>query len=152
MALNCIAKRIGCLIRSPLLLTLRVVFGLSLAHLGMTKFQGLPGTVGYFNSIGVPFPDYTAVAVASVELFGGLLLAVGLWSYFASLSIFVVMSGAYFFGHPEESAKLFEDPLAFSKGPPFLFLITSLIVLISGPGFFSLDHLWGGSSSKHKTD
>jgi putative oxidoreductase len=46
---------------------------------------------------------------------------------------------AYFTADPDKIKGVFNNPDAFVTAVPFLFLLTCVIVLIFGPGAFSLD-------------
>jgi putative oxidoreductase len=50
---------------------------------------------------------------------------------------------AYFTADPDKIKGIFSNPDAFVTAAPFLFLLTCVIVLIFGPGIFSLDALIG---------
>jgi putative oxidoreductase len=76
-------------------LLLRVSLGvLFLAHgLLMKVFMfTIPGTVGYFESIG--YPGIFAYLVIFGEVFGGLALILGVWTRAASLLLIPIMIGA----------------------------------------------------------
>src|ERR1700728_4394365 len=63
------------------LLILRLVLGLTLAAHGYNKFFGggrIPGTAGWFESIGMKYGTFQAVVAASTEVSAGLGLAAGL--------------------------------------------------------------------------
>ena len=64
------------------LLVLRVVVGLIFVAHGAQKIfeYTLPGTIGSFADMGVPLPEIAAPFVAFVELIGGALLALGLFT------------------------------------------------------------------------
>lgn len=64
------------------LLVLRIVVGLIFVAHGAQKIfeYTLPGTIGSFADMGVPLPEIAAPFVAFVELVGGALLALGLFT------------------------------------------------------------------------
>lgn len=80
-------------------LLLRVTTGaLFLFHGGMKLFVFTPaGTVGYFQSIGLPGP--LAYLTIAIEILGGLALIAGLWTRWVSLALVPVLVGAAWFGH-----------------------------------------------------
>jgi len=89
-----------------------------------------------------------AVFIACVEFFGGIFLALGLFSRIASLILTANMTMAYVIGDREALLSFFSDPDKFVAAAPFAFLLVSLIVLIIGPGKISLDRaitLFSGS-------
>lgn len=76
-------------------LLLRVSMGIMLlAHSLLLKVMifGIPGTVGFFQSIG--YPGFLAYLVIIVEILGGLALILGLYSRWVSLIVLPVMLGA----------------------------------------------------------
>jgi len=89
-------------------LLLRVALGLLfLAHAGLKIFVfTLPGTVGYFESIG--YPGFFAYLVILAELGAGLFLIAGLYSRWVALLALPILIGAslqhipngWMFGNP----------------------------------------------------
>ncbi|RBW70048.1 DoxX family protein [Bacillus taeanensis] len=76
-------------------LLLRVVLGISFFIHGLVKFQGgIENIAGWFGSIGLP--GFLAYAVALIELVGGIMLVIGLFSRVISGLLAVVMVGAIF--------------------------------------------------------
>ena len=74
---------------------LRISIGaLLLAHGLLLKVFtfGLPGTVGFFESIG--YPGFFAYLVILGEIGGGLALILGLWTRWVSLLMLPIMIGA----------------------------------------------------------
>lgn len=57
-------------------LLVRVILGLVFINHGLDKFQALEGTAGFFSSLGIP--GWMANVVATIELFGGILVLIGL--------------------------------------------------------------------------
>jgi hypothetical protein len=69
------------------------------------------------------------------------LLIIGLASQTLSLLIVISMAVAYLTADFEAVSNIFSDPDKFVKADPFPFLLTALIVLVFGPGRFSVDAL-----------
>ncbi len=111
----------------PLRLALGVVF---VAH-GLQKLQAPDMVSGFFISIG--FPGWMGAFVGSMELLGGVLLLIGLFTRYAALIISIIMVVAIL------KLKLtkgiingFELELALLGG--------ALALLLLGPGKLSLDN------------
>lgn len=126
-------------LQSPLLLVIRLYWGLSFAQTGWGKLMNLDRTAGFFESIDIPLPKLNAIAAGSTEFLGGLLLALGLFARPAAVPLLFTMVVAYATAHREELAALFSEPDKFVTAAPFLFLLACLIVLVFGPGKLSLD-------------
>jgi len=135
------AVRVSSLLQSPFLLFVRLYWGWQLSTNGWAKLHNLARVTDYFNSLGVPHPGFTAPFVASTELVCGILLAVGLFSRFAGLVLTIDMANAYVFGDREALLSFFSDPDKFTAAAPYTILFAALLILIFGPGLFSLDTL-----------
>jgi putative oxidoreductase len=126
-------------LQSPFLLFVRLYWGWQLAQSGWGKLHHLPNVTEYFTTLGLPMPAQMAVAIASLEFFGGIFLALGLASRITGLVLTVNMIMAYVIGDREALLSFFSDPDKFMAAAPFIFLIVSLIVLIFGAGKVSVD-------------
>jgi putative oxidoreductase len=82
-----------------------------------------------------------AYFVSALEFAGGLLLAVGLGSRLIALLLAVDMIVAYITADREALFSIISNPDKFTGAAPYTFLFASLLVLIFGPGRFSLDVL-----------
>jgi putative oxidoreductase len=82
-----------------------------------------------------------AAFISCVEFFGGILLAIGLFSRMTALVLTINMIMAYITADREALFSVFSDPDKFYAAAPYTFLIASLIVLIFGPGKFCVDYL-----------
>lgn len=134
-------------LQSPLLLVIRLYWGISFAMSGWGKLMHLDKTAGFFQSINIPLPKLNAIMAGAVECVGGALLALGLFARPASLPLIVTMLVAYWTADRDALMAITSDPEKFVTAAPFLFLLASLIVLAFGPGRLSLDALFGRSSS-----
>ena len=76
-------------------------------------------------------------------LVGLMLLLVGLASRLVSIPLIILLSVAYLTADNEALRSIFSDPDKFLSATPFQFLFAALLVLIFGPGAFSLDYLIG---------
>jgi putative oxidoreductase len=130
-------------LQSAFLLFVRVYWGWQFSIDGWGKLHNLPKVIDYFGSLGLPAPGPTAYFVSTLELVGGVLLALGLGTRFIALLLTANMTVAYITGDREALLSLFSDPDKFSAAAPFTYLMASLIILVFGPGRFSLDWLIG---------
>jgi putative oxidoreductase len=128
-------------LKSPLLLALRLYFFWQLFLTGQGKLSNIGKVSEFFNSLHIPLPTLNAYFIGSLECFGSLLLIIGLGSRLLSLLIVISMTVAYLAADFEAVSNIFSDPDKFVKGDPFPFLFTALIVLVFGPGLFSIDAL-----------
>jgi putative oxidoreductase len=131
----------GNLLQSPLLLVLRVYFFWQLFMTGQGHLANIGKVSDFFVSLGIPFPMLNAYLSSSVECFGSLLLIVGLASRLTAIPVTITMAVAYLTADLEAVTSIFSDPDKFVKADPFPYFICALIVLVFGPGRFSIDAL-----------
>jgi putative oxidoreductase len=129
------------LLRSPLLLALRLYFFWQLFQTGQGKLSNITKFIHFFRDLQIPAPTVNAYFVSSLECFGGLLLMIGLASRPLALMVAVSMSVAYLTTEQEALMTFFSNSDKFVKADPFPYLLTALIVLAFGPGLFSIDAL-----------
>jgi putative oxidoreductase len=127
--------------QSPLLLAVRLYWGFQFMQAGWGKLHNLAHVAQYFTSLGIPAPGPTALFVACVEFFGGVLLMVGLASRLAGLVLTGNMLVAYVTAERPALLDVFSDPGTFYQALPFTFLFAAVLVLVFGPGWFALDTL-----------
>jgi putative oxidoreductase len=128
-------------LKSPVLLALRLYFFWQLFLIGEGKLSNIGKVSEFFASLHIPLPTLNAYFIGSLECFGSLLLIIGLGSRLLSLLIVISMAVAYLAADFEAVYSIFSDPDKFVKADPFPFLLTALIVLVFGPGLFSIDAL-----------
>ncbi len=128
-------------LQSLFLLFVRLYWGWQFAIDGWGKLHNLGGVTEYFGSLGLPAPGPTAVFISLLELVGGILLAVGLGTRFIALLLTGNMTVAYITGDREALLSFFSDPDKFIAAAPFSYWLASLIVLVFGPGAYSVDAL-----------
>jgi putative oxidoreductase len=128
-------------VKSPVLLALRLYFFWQLFLTGEGKLSNIGKVSEYFASLHIPLPTLNAFFIGSLECFGSLLLIIGLGSRLLSLLIVISMTVAYLAADFEAVSSIFSDPDKFVKADPFPFLLTAVIVLVFGPGLFSIDAL-----------
>jgi len=129
-------------LQSPLLLVIRLYWGWAFAQSGWGKLHNLEKTAGFFESLNIPMPKVNAIAAGSVECFGGVLLALGLFARPVSIPLIFTMIIAYVTADNEALHAIISDSDKFVTAAPFLFLLASLIVLAFGPGKLSLDAIF----------
>jgi putative oxidoreductase len=140
-AVHATVGRVADHLRSPLLLAMRLYWGWQFFETGKGKLENLDRTAGFFESLSIPAPRANAMLAGSTECFGGLLLLVGLGSRIVPIPLVFTMCVAYMTAHREAVEGILDNPDKFVTQPPFLFLLTALVVLAFGPGRFSLDAL-----------
>src|SRR5262249_9322396 len=95
------------------------------------------------SSLNLPMPAQTALAISSLEFFGGIFLALGLLSRLTALVLTINMVMAYVTADREALFSIFSDPDQFYAAAPYTFLIASLLLLIFRPGRVSVDSFVG---------
>src|ERR1700751_5323851 len=126
-------------VHSVMLLAVRLYWGFQFAQTGWGKLQNLAKITGFFASLNIPFPGFTAPFVSALELFGGVFLMLGLLSRPFALLLACNMLVAYWTADREALFAIFSDPGKFYAADPYTFLFASLMVLIFGAGFFAVD-------------
>ena len=131
------------LLQNPLLLAIRLYWGWQFAQDGYGKLTHLDKVTDFFTSLNLPAPGMTALAVALIELIGGVLFAAGIGSRLVSLVLFVNMTMAYL-SVPDDRANfthIFSKPEDFYGAGPYTYWFAALLILILGPGLFAVDTL-----------
>src|SRR5580693_9108579 len=82
-------------LQSPMLLAVRLYWGFQFAQTGWGKLHNLARITGFFTSLNIPFPGFTAPFVSTLEFVGGILLIWGLFSRPISLLLAGNMFVAY---------------------------------------------------------
>lgn len=126
-------------LQSPFLLAVRLYWGWQFAQDGWGKLNNLGKVTDFFSSLGLPAPGLTAAFIGGLELVGGILLALGLGSRLIALLLTGNMLMAYITADREALFSVFSDPDKFYGASPYTYLFASVIVLIFGPGSFSVD-------------
>ena len=127
---------------------LRVTLGVIFFIHGLVKFQdSISGVAGWFSSIGLP--GFLAYGVAIVELVGGALLILGLFSKVVSVLLAIIMVGAIakvklavgFLGNGQMAG--YELDLAL--------LAMSIFIAVNGSRAFALDTLINRNKKENNT-
>jgi putative oxidoreductase len=135
--------------QSPLLLAVRLYWGWQFWQAGWGKVMNIPKVTEYFTSLGVPAPGLNAYFISWLEVVGGILLALGLFSRLIALPLTIDMIVAYVLGDREALGSIFSAPDKFYAAAPYTFLCASLLILVFGPGKLSLDALMVWYRKKH---
>jgi putative oxidoreductase len=107
---------------------------------GVSKLLNFQGTLGYFNSLGMPLPSLALVIAIVVELVGGVALILGFQTRVVAIILAIFTFAATLLGHafwavPAEMA--FVTQLLFFKN---VAVIGGLLILAAnGAGKFSID-------------
>src|SRR6201992_2052716 len=121
------------------MLVLRLVLGLTLAARAFTKFFGsarLPGTAGWFESIGMKYGKFQAVVAATTEIAAGLGLAAGLLTPIPAAGFVALMLVAAWTVHRHNGFFIVKEGWEYN-----LVLATAAVVVATlGPGRYSLDY------------
>jgi putative oxidoreductase len=118
------------------LFLLRLATGLTLAAHGAQKVfvMGFAGVTAGFTKMGVPMPGIAGPAIGILELVGGIMLAVGLFTRLVGLGLALDMLGAVLLVHLKNG---FFAP----GGIEFVMMlgVASLCFAIDGAGPYSVD-------------
>ncbi|QGF24185.1 DoxX family protein [Raineyella fluvialis] len=123
----------------------RIILGIVLIAHGYQKFAlwGLAGTGQAFAGMGVPMPGISAVVAAVIELAGGILLVLGVFTPIVAVVVFLEMIGA---------ALLVHLPHGVFVGDGGWELVGALgagtLALAAGAGRFSIDGLLRARTSQ----
>ena len=130
-------------LKSPLLLAVRLYWGWQFAQDGWGKLNHLDKVTQYFTTLNLPMPAQTALAVALIELVGGVLLALGIGTRLVSLVLFVNMTVAFWTAEKDAFLGLLSAPDKFQAADAYNYWFAALLILILGPGVVSVDALIG---------
>jgi putative oxidoreductase len=122
------------------LLILRLVLGLTLAAHGFNKFFGggrIPGTAGWFESIGMKYGTFQAVTAASTEISAGLGLAVGLFTPIPAAGFVALMLVAAWTVHRHNGFFIVKEGWEYN----LVLAFSAVAVATVGAGKYSLDYL-----------
>jgi putative oxidoreductase len=137
-----ILVRVGESLQSTFLLLVRLYWGWQFAQTGWGKLGNIHKVINFFTTLGIPAPALNAWFVSGMEFVGGILLILGLGSRLIAVPLVIDMVVAYATADREALGQIFSDPDKFYAAAPYTFLFASLLVLIFGPGRFSLDALF----------
>ena len=136
-----LAERVFAPFGNVVLLVLRLVWGWQFLTTGLGKLQNHERVTAFFTSLGIPMPGLNAWFVGGLELVGGALLLLGLFSRPIAFLLAGSMSVAFWTAERPALLGVFHDLDAFLKADAFWFLFVAVVVLTLGPGAISLDRL-----------
>jgi len=136
--------------QSPLLLLIRLYWGWQFATDGWGKLTHLDHVAAFFAQLGLPAPGVTAMGVASIELAGGILLAVGLFTRVTALLLFINMTVAFWTAEKSAFLGVISNPDKFQAADAYNYWFAALLILVFGPGLFALDAFLGRKASPNR--
>jgi putative oxidoreductase len=113
----------------------RVVIGVVFTHSGLGKWQHLDGVTKFFASLGIPYPEFQAPFVASVELGCGALVLLGLGTRLAAIPLIGTMVVAL----ATALAPKITGLNALFGLAEFLYIALLVQLIVGGAGALSLD-------------
>ena len=118
-------------------LAVRLSLGAVFLGTGWGKVHNLAQVTGFFTELGIPFPAASATLVSGIELLGGTLIVLGLFTRFAALPLLVTMLVAILTAKRPEIEGV-RSLLAFEEST---YLAGFLWLFVAGAGKASLDAL-----------
>ena len=118
-------------------LVLRVFTGLVFLMHGYMKVTttGIGNVAGFFNGVGIPFPELMAPLVSYGELLGGIALIVGLFTHWITKINILILLGAIYFVHLAHGFAVGENGYEYA----LLLLLVNLVIATKGAGKYSVD-------------
>ena len=113
---------------------LRLVGGLTIFKYGLEIFStdSMSGYVSWLTDLNVPNPRAMAITGKIIELAGGLMMAIGLFTRIVAVPLIITMAFICF---------IMGEPEFLAADGSFLLLVIFFHFLLVGPGRFSLDHV-----------
>ena len=123
--------------QSLALLCIRFILAYGFYEPAMNKLSDINSIAIWFGNLGIPFPTLNAYMATGTELFGVILLTLGLFTRYISIPLIIVMIVAICTVHL---------PHGFSAGDngfeiPLYYMLMLFILVTHGGGKYSLDSL-----------
>ena len=128
-------------LQSLVLLAMRLFWGYGFFQSGWGKLHNVSSTSEFFTSLGIPLATFNVYLVGVIEMIGGILLILGLFSRIAVIPLIVVMVTAYFTAHSASVSHLLTDSNEVTQQAPFNYLLTCIIIFAFGAGRISIDYI-----------
>lgn len=119
----------------------RATIGSVFIESGIGKFHDIPKVVSFFESLHIPLAWAQAPMVAGMEVIGGALIVVGLFTRFTSMILIALMAVALVTARREEIVSF----SALTDMVEFLYIIILLFLTAHGARFLSIDRLRGAA-------
>jgi putative oxidoreductase len=135
------------LLQPVFLLLLRLYIGYEAAVAGWAHLNNVDKTADFFASLGIPMPRLNVYVAGSTELIGGILLALGAASRLVAMPFsfnFLIAILSVNLADPkyrELLKHILSNQDVVLKDDAFPFLFVGVMIIIFGPGRFSVDHL-----------
>lgn len=136
----------------PALMLLRIAIAFVFITEGIQKFLDPEAFgVGWFTKIGIPYPEISAPFVGGVEIVGGALVLIGLYTRLAAFALVIdmvvaitatkvpILLGYGFWGFAAATGKTGFWPAAHDARLDLMMLASCLLLLAIGPGKASFD-------------
>jgi uncharacterized membrane protein YphA (DoxX/SURF4 family) len=118
----------------------RILLALIFLKSGMGKIENFQGTAQYMASFGIPYTNFFLVGAIFFELVGSMTIILGLFMRFGAVLLLIFLIPTTLIFH-----NIFVDPkmmVHFMKNVSMFGGF--LILLVTGPGRFSLDYVFRG--------
>jgi putative oxidoreductase len=138
---NSLVERVTGKLASIAPLATRIVIGLAFFQAGTGKFRHFENVIGFFDSLGIPFPAFHAGLVAGMETVGGVMLIFGLFTRFFAAGLSVTMVVALLTADTADFLASWggASELAPTDVTAFTFLLFLLWLVFYGAGKLSID-------------
>jgi putative oxidoreductase len=127
-------------------LVLRLALGVIFLYHGYDKVfvKGMDAITGFMSSLGLPLPTLMAYLLSYGELIGGILLILGLFTYWVSIIDIVIAVVALFTVHITKGFAVGNGGYEFIM----LILAASIFMLTNGAGRYSADAMLEKDSNR----
>lgn len=132
---------LGSNLQSLLLLYMRVTWGHQTILEGWAKIKDIDSYIHLLTTFNYPSPRLYAYEIAWLEIIGGLFLLVGFASRLIAIPLLLLALTTLSTIHADYLThfRFVTEPMVLVIQHPYPFLITSLMVLVFGPGRISVD-------------